>query len=242
MLILKPRLRRGFRRKRLSMTKLAIISTVLACTIPCSELAVAQEAHDGGKIRWGVAFEGCRSKFGGSDANYLEQIPGVTTENHAGVGLGFFLTARLSSSFGVKTEIQIAERGARWKVGGNYLIEDVTYLKMNLLLRCGLQSPAKIRPGFFAGPSIAHVVGAEELTDASVPNFRFQDATEAASPWEISAVIGAYVEFDLGITDLGLEARYDHGLTQMYKSAPGFAGDFKDRTVSFQLSLGLGRL
>ncbi|HVP06512.1 MAG TPA: porin family protein [Candidatus Acidoferrum sp.] len=232
----------GFRQMRLSMIKPAIVAIALACTTTVAESAPGQKSPAEGRIRWGVAFEGCRSKFGGSNADYLSQIPGVTTENHSGVGLGFFLTARLSNAFGVKTELQIAERGAQWNIDGEFLIEDATYLKMNFLLRCGLQSPAKIRPGIFVGPSVAHVVSAEELTNSAISYYHFQDATEAYAPWEFSAVVGAYVEFDLGITDLGLETRYDHGFTHMYKSVPGFAGDFKDRTVSFQVSLRLGRI
>jgi hypothetical protein len=139
--------------------------------------------------------------------------------------LGFYADLRPQSSFSLRPELVVAEKGGEEEdddesegtIGLN-----LRYVQLPLLGRLSFGTGA-VRPFIVAGPSIAYRIEcklefSDEGASLSVPCDEGEDVEDGESDpiekLDVSGIIGGGIDFG----SFALSARYDHGFSDLAKS------------------------
>ncbi len=189
-----------------------------------------------------------------------DQNRSTTTEGQSGLLGGVFVGIHLSPVWAIQPEVLLAGRGAEIEdAAGSFGIEQ-TYLDVPVLVKATLPiiSPA-FRPVLYAGPVLSFELNCEgeseigdvddmnDTEDADADDSSDSDdvacndaslgaAQLATKSTEFGALFGAGLDISLGRFVLGLDARYQLGLTNI---SDGGTESIKNRMFSVMASVGI---
>lgn len=169
------------------------------------------------------------SNLSGSDiSDDVESITGF----HAGGVIIFDIAGPLA----IQAEGLFTQKG----IEANFIVPDVnqtqievratqrvSYIQINGLLKGELPVPGLVTPSVFAGPALGFKFG----EDLEAPNFTFN--TDNYQRTDISLVVGAGVDVDLGVTTLLFDVRYDLGVTKVFDRLDEMNLDARNTALGF---------
>ena len=188
----------------------------------------------------------------------------VEVDSDARIGLvgGAFLSINVSPTFAIQPELIYSTKGVEKKFRYNFNSTDyetvlqikATYLEIPVLLKYRIQTEARLKPSFYAGPSIGininGVFSLEEGTEGGFATDLGEIDIANLKSTEFSGVLGAELGIAMGNTTLLLDLRYTQGLTKAYEDVTTIdAGEFPivnsdltaddSKNSSFSLSVGI---
>lgn len=194
-------------------------------------------AHAEGKTNVAAGL-GARLGLGWTTAVRAEGSPGELTGDYRGgfsFGLSSYLDVVTSSAVGLGGQLDIlfVQKGNILELDGTKYGEDgFHYLDIPLMMRPSLHVLESLRLHATIGPRIGILVGAESIgTNGDV-----RDVSEFYDRIDVGLSVGAGALVDIGSrAALVLEARYDHGFTNIddTQENPGI----RHRTIFFTLGV-----
>lgn len=164
---------------------------------------------------------------------------------------GAYLALPLTAALSFRPELLYAMKGARTVSGvGSAEVDSrvkLRYVEVPLLLAVDLPSipvSASVRPQLYAGPSVALKVSCHTQIssralslDGDCEDFDELDEEVALKTFDVGAMIGGALQFDLRRGTVSLGARYTFGLTNIVDG-----GETKNRVLgvvaSYELPIG----
>ena len=166
---------------------------------------------------------------------------------------GLFVTIPIGRYFAIQPEVLLLGKGT--EIEDEVLMETVEYeqsfLEVPLLLKVGFPVEGhSVRPFLYVGPSIGfelscegevEQVGMADMdetndTDPSCGDASLGPSALPTKSTEVSLLIGAGFDFDVGPIFVGLEGRYTHGLTDISNAA---GASVKNQVLAAMLSVGI---
>lgn len=148
-------------------------------------------------------------------------------ESKTGFSAGGFLDLSFPGLFGVRPEILYVKKGADGT--NNAADTDIEYLEIPILVKLNIPVIGPIKPNLFVGPSLAFKIGSEMTTDDLSVNT--DDLVESTN---FGLVLGAGVDFSVGAGVLTFDARYNWGLSNIWKELDDV------KTTGFAIYVGYG--
>ncbi|HMA77112.1 MAG TPA: porin family protein [Candidatus Krumholzibacteriaceae bacterium] len=140
-----------------------------------------------------------------------------------GYKIGAALTFPTTTIFTVQPEIYFTTKG--WKAEEVLSGEVVTYttsmnyIEIPLLLKLNMDTGMNYKPAIFGGPYIGFLLGNPTLKVEVGGDSAEEDyPDDIFNSTDIGGVVGAGVDFELGMNTASLEARFNFGLTSISES------------------------
>lgn len=164
-----------------------------------------------------------------------------TTSRRDAAAAGFFLDFQANDRVSVRPNLLYQQQGFLTRDATTDATVALEYVTLPLLLQVHLRTDGRVRPRVFAGPSIGFeaectVTG---IVDGEDDEFdcEEEEIDVATASTVYAAVFGAGVDVGTGRWLLGVEGRYDWGLTDVDVDPGPFAIEL--RTYSILVSLGV---
>ncbi|MCA9737585.1 MAG: porin family protein [Gemmatimonadota bacterium] len=165
---------------------------------------------------------------------------GTTSRRDAGAA-GFFLEFRANDRISVRPNLLYQQQGFLTRDATTDATVALEYVTLPLLLQVHLLKEGRVRPRVFAGPSIGFeaVCTVTGTVDGEDDEFDCdeEEIDVATASTVYAAVFGAGVDVGTGRWLLGVEGRYDWGLTDLDVDPGPF--ELEARTYSILVSLGV---
>ncbi|MCD6379912.1 PorT family protein [bacterium] len=137
-----------------------------------------------------------------------------------GYKIGAFFTFPATPILTVQPEIYFTTKG--WKAEGEILGETVTmttsmnYIEIPVLLKLNMDTGMSFKPTIFGGPYVGFLMGDPTLkVEVGGESAEEDYPSDIFNSTDIGGVIGAGVDFDLGMSTASFEARFNFGLTSV---------------------------
>jgi hypothetical protein len=185
--------------------------------------AQAQQTKFG--IKGGINF----SNF--NDENFNDLVGAdLNLKSNSGLMVGAFFNVA-SGPFSIQPEVLYTQKGADFAGGGSVSLD---YLEVPLLLKF-VVLPGPIQPNFFAGPYVGFVL--ESKADIAGINLDFQD--DSQTDW--GGILGVGINFNLAVTEIFVEGRYEWGFSNTYSFNIPFVEDVSlgSKNSVFALAAGI---
>jgi hypothetical protein len=209
------------------MSRSALVLALLVVASPAA--ASAQVVEWGGKAGMN------RATWGGSGI--------VTAEARLGLIAGAFASIYFHPLFAVQPEILYSMKGSAFEGGGETLTMEQDFLEIPILvkLRIPLEGGGSLRPSIFAGPALGFELKCDAVLDSDESSMKrpCEDPDLAGIPTtdrDVGLLFGLEARFALRNLNVGLEARYNVGLTNIDDREDSIT-EFKTRTFSLMGSL-----
>lgn len=161
----------------------------------------------------------------------------------SGTGLvaGSFVRYALRNDFGVQVEVLYSQKGARFEAVtlGSEPFEQtlqVTYLELPFLLTYMPLPYVSLRPVLYAGGAVGFEIG-EQIREQLEGFEQTQKSNVLRSP-DFGLLVGADVQFSLGLLDALVGVRYTHGLRDLVDPQAATRPDSEAFTRTFALTVG----
>ncbi|TAG17890.1 MAG: PorT family protein [Cytophagia bacterium] len=193
-------------------------------------LALATQAQIAVGVRGGATL--AKTTGNGFIENFTGQLDYIVSGNGA-----VFLTIPLGRGFSFRPEIGYVQSGAGTALGTSFNVVGVdmpisgtvrqrlTYVQAPLLLQYEFgQAESSIKPYVIVGPTLGYLVDGKIVSRANLLIFRTQPTKidiglGTFNRLEVGGAVGAGFSFDLGISKLFIEGRYERGFTRVYDTS-----------------------
>lgn len=188
--------------------------TVLITAILISGAASAQNINaPAGHVNIGIK--------GGLNLYNIHNDNGTTNDPKVGFNLGLIGHIHVAKHFAVQPEIQYSLQGSKNTFGNVETKYNLGYVNVPVLVQYMWDNGFRLQ----AGPQAGLLISAKAKTDNNTIDFK-----DELKPIDFGVSFGAgYIHPSTGI---GIDARYNLGLTNIYKT-----GDVKSTNRGFQLSI-----
>jgi hypothetical protein len=191
--------------------------------------AAGSQALCGQGIEYGVKGGLNLSNFGGSDADEWD--------NRVGIAIGGFLAYPVMNMFYIQPEVLYTMKGAKWDYdfGGASYTEtlQLDYLEIPVLAKLVIPlQNSTIKPMIYAGPAVAFNLKSNWHVEGNGEEFDEED--DEVKSTDFGFVLGGGVGIPFGSHMLGVEVRYDFGLSSFDDSPEKY--NIKNNTIMLMLS------
>jgi hypothetical protein len=176
------------------------------------------------------------ARFDGDLPDAFEEFFGEDLGSRFGAHAGLWVAWPLAPSFAVQAEASWAQKGARSEltayVPGPVEVEvtyALTYIEVPLLMRFQ-PAASNVGPRILAGPAIGIPLGGE-VRVAAMGDEEEEDLEDLSVEW--SVIVGGGISWSFGQTMMGLDLRFQPGLTDIAEDA-----DTRNRVWSVSVSFG----
>lgn len=149
-------------------------------------------------------------------------------------GVGF--TAGLSDMFGIRAEMLFSQKGTKWT--SNEVESELSINYIEIPITAVLTLPGEgVKPHFFIGPAFGFKMGDSKISvDGEEVTGSLED--DIYQTMDIGLTIGAGINFPMGANALGIDARYNLGLTGIMDDKDGTieVPTVKNNVISIMLS------
>jgi len=206
-------------------------------TLFAASLAVPQASAQGIKlgVKGGVNF----ADVGGDDVS--------NTKNKTGFIAGGFAEFMIGSMFAVQPEVLYSQKGFKIDdpdVDGKLKLD---YIEVPVLLKINVPiEGSKVHPSFYAGPAVSFKSSCKLQGEESGVSFDIDcdsplifDLIGEELPiksTDFGVVFGGGISFDVGGAEVGVDVRYNLGLTKFVDTDPQL--DAKNRVISIMGTVG----
>ncbi|MEZ4414642.1 MAG: porin family protein [Gemmatimonadota bacterium] len=188
---------------------------------------------------------GVTGGFSFADVKTDDPELGDTFRRNAVAG-GVFMSFRANDRIVVVPNLLYQQQGFRVDNADADATFKVDYVTLPLLLQVDLTQANRLRPRIFAGPSIGFqalcgvsgiVDGVDDDYDCDDPEIDVNTATTV-----YALVVGAGVDWQVGRWILGVEGRYDYGLTDLDVDPQAPMQKLRTYSILGRISLGFSEM
>src|SRR5688500_7944859 len=192
--------------------------------IMCLMLAAAQQAYSQAEVALGIK---AGPNFSTIDT---KASAGTNYKNRAGFHGGAFLLIK-AAKFGFQPEIIFSQQGSKVEINSKDLESNFSYMNIPVILKLYTIAGINIQ----AGPQFGFVMSGEAPVQQTLGGAAtVEDVKERMKKSDFTVALGLGWDLPFGLT---IDARYNLGLSKIYKDAPSQqTGDAKNQV--FQVSLG----
>jgi len=219
---------------------------VVAAALFVASLAVPQASAQGIKLgaKAGVNF----ADVGGSDVSTLEAFIGASTKSKTGFIAGAFAEFMIGNMFAIQPEVLYSQKGVKFEEQGATLKYKIDYIEVPLLFKVNIPiEGSKVHPNVYAGPAVSFkssckVSGEFGGLSADV-DCEGQDIIDIfddeilIKSTDLGLVFGGGVSFDVGGAEVGVDVRYNLGLSKVEDFDP--PDDIKNKVISIMGTIGV---
>ncbi len=156
-------------------------------------------------------------------------------DSRMGLAVGGYLSVPVAPSFSIQPELLYSMKGASDSFAGVDVTLKLDYLEIPVLAKYTFGLPgAPVKPSIFAGPAL----GLKLSSKVKVEGFgeSEEEDLEDVKDTDFGLVFGAGLAFNLGSNSVGVDVRYNLGLTSIDDTGEGF--DVKNNVISLMVSFG----
>ena len=193
--------------------------------IACCLLVAGQQAWSQAELAIGI-------KAGPNFATIdTESTASTNYKNRAGFHGGAFVLVK-AAKFGVQPEIIFSQQGSKVEINSQNFESNFTYVNIPVILKLYTLAGINIQ----AGPQFGFITNAETpIQDQLNPgSYKVQDVKDKMKSSDFTLALGLGWDLPFGLT---IDARYNMGLSKLYKEAPSQQTEDAKNQV-FQVSLG----
>jgi hypothetical protein len=180
-------------------------------------------------IKGGLKIGVSSAKLYGDDVGDFEGLLGEGLKSRIGFCAGGFITFNITEMFAIQPEVLYTMKGVRWEGGINGATPlkiwiKLDYLEIPVLVKIIVPTPGGVKPFLFAGPVLALKLSSKVKAEYAGDSEEEDIEDENMKSTDFGLVIGAGVDFGLGIPGTGkmtLDVRYSLGLSTI----SAFEGD-----------------
>jgi hypothetical protein len=162
----------------------------------------------------------------------------VDTESVTGLRFGGVLRLDLGPMFGLQSGLYYSQKGTEAPVEDVTAEIDLDYFEVPLLLTLAIPTgPSPVTPRLYAGGQLAFESSCEVSATSGGVSFSADcddpdaDLADTEST-DFSVVFGGGLDFEAGPGKVTVDARYDHGLTDIFVDATGDDTDEQNRNIA----------
>ena len=192
--------------------------------IACCLLVAGQQAWSQAELAIGI-------KAGPNFATIdTESTASTNYKNRAGFHGGAFVLVK-AAKFGVQPEIIFSQQGSKVEINSQNFESNFTYVNIPVILKLYTLAGINIQ----AGPQFGFITNAETpIQDQLNPgSYKVQDVKDKMKSSDFTLALGLGWDLPFGLT---IDARYNMGLSKLYKEAPSQQTEDAKNQV-FQVSL-----
>ena len=214
------------------MRRLAVVIGCVALALPTAALGQSNNLDFG--VIGGVSFGDVRT----DDPELAD------TFRRNALAAGVFAVIRANERFDVVPGLMYQQQGFRIEDASDDATFEVDYITLPLLLQVNLTTTGPVRPRVFAGPSIGFetACGVSGTIDGVADDFECsdEDVDVQTASTVYAAVFGAGVAWEFGPWALGLDGRYDYGLTDLDLDPAAPTIELRTYSILASVSRGVG--
>lgn len=120
---------------------------------------------------------------------------------------GVFMSYDLTEIFAIQPELLFTMKGTTFGEGSDEVNLKLNYFEIPLLLKVNLPTEGKIKPMLYAGPALGILMSAKAEDE---------DVKDEAKSMDIGVLAGAGVGYKLEKGMIGVEFRYEVGMSTIY--------------------------
>lgn len=192
----------------------------------CLILVATQQAYSQAQLAIGI-------KAGPNFANInTDASAGENYRNRAGFHGGAFVLIK-AAKFGIQPEIIFSQQGSKVKIDNENFESNFSYVNIPIILKLYTIGGINIQ----VGPQFGFVTNAETpIEDQLNPgSYKVKDVKDKMKNSDFTVALGLGWDLPFGLT---VDARYNLGLSKIYKDAPSPGQTENAKNQVFQLSLG----
>lgn len=156
-------------------------------------------------------------------------------DSRMGLAAGAYLSVPVVPSLSIQPEVLYMMKGATESFNGTDVTIQLDYLEIPILVKYSFGVPgAPARPSIFAGPAFGLNLSSKVKAEAGGESV--EEDLEDIKDTDLGLVFGAGLAFHLSGYSLGLDVRYNLGLTSIDDTGEGF--DVKNNVISLLVSFG----
>lgn len=178
-------------------------------------------------------------KGGANFADLSEVQSGVDKSSETKFVGGVFAQFGFSGGWAIQPEVLYSQRASTLTDGGEAAEFGQKFIEIPVLLNYRIGTGI-VEPQVFAGVSASF----ETSCDVSVEGIGsgtcdevIEESATNSTLW--AGIVGAALDFDIGMVGLGVEARYNYGFTKLLPDEPGFE-DTRWQYFSVMARVGIG--
>ncbi|MEX2232055.1 MAG: porin family protein [Cyclobacteriaceae bacterium] len=193
--------------------------------IMCFMLVAAQKANSQAQLAIGI-------RAGPNFANInTKATAGENYKNRAGFHGGAFLLIK-AAKIGIQPELIFSQQGQKVEINSKHFESNFSYVNIPIILKLYTVAGINIQ----AGPQFGFITNAETpIEDQLNPGtYQMRDVKDKMKSSDFTLALGLGWDLPFGLT---LDARYNLGLSKVYKDAPSQQTEDAKNQV-FQLSVG----
>ena len=145
------------------------------------------------------------SNFSGSEVGMVSA--------RTGFGFGGFLTYNLSPQFAVQPEVLYMQKGTEYDFIAT-MTWAANYFEIPVLAKYTIPTSGNIKPGFFAGPAVALLLGSSIKVEYEGVTELDWDVKDGLKSTDFGLVFGGGVTYQMTSVSLTFDIRYTLGLTK----------------------------
>lgn len=217
------------------MKKLLTFSVALALVLAFSAMSFAQDNYNQGYGNYtgltgiGIKAGADASRTYGSDSRVT--APGVppitgtgpTWQFKGGFIGGAFIKYNVTELFAIQPEALYAMYGSRRNVdfaGQTNFRTLFNYVEIPVLLMYSPSTTSNVMPEIFVGPTVDFLVQARQKSDNIGGGTNSLNVKDQLHSTLFGATFGAGLAYPMSMGKITLDARYNLGITKVYKSTP----------------------
>jgi hypothetical protein len=158
-----------------------------------------------------------------------EESAEANYKNRTGFHGGAFLLIK-AAKFGVQPEVIFSQQGSKVEIDGENFESNFSYINIPVIVKLYLAAGINIQ----VGPQFGFATKAETPIEDQFGVVTVQDVKDKMNSSDMTAALGLGWDLPFG---LSVDARYNMGLSKIYKDAPSNQTENAKNQV-FQLSLG----
>ena len=157
---------------------------------------------------------------------------GENYKNRTGFHGGAFVLIK-ATKIGVQPEIIFSQQGSKVQVNSQNLESNFSYVNIPIIIKLYTVAGINLQ----AGPQFGFITSAETpIEDQLNPgSYKVQDVKDKMKSSDVTAAFGLGWDLPFGLT---IDARYNLGLSKIWKEAPNTQQTTDAKNQVFQLSLG----
>ena len=193
--------------------------------ITCCLLIAGQQAWSQAEVAIGI-------KAGPNFASIdTESTAAANYKNRAGFHGGAFVLIK-AAKFGIQPEIIFSQQGSKVEINNQNFESNFSYVNIPIMLKLYTVAGINLQ----AGPQFGFITNAETpIQDQLNPgSYKMEDVKDKMKSSDFTLALGLGWDLPFGLT---IDARYNMGLSKLYKDAPSQQTEDAKNQV-FQVSLG----
>jgi hypothetical protein len=192
-----------------------------------TSFSLAQHMQIGPKVGLNIA------TVTGDDADNLFE---TSLDSRTGFNAGLFFMYQFNNLFAIQPEAYYTMKGAATSFMGADITLKLDYVEIPVLFKVVIPTEGtSLRPSLFVGPALAFKSGAKIKGEYQGQSEEI-DIDSVVTSTDFSLVFGAGLGFMIGNNELGVDIRYNLGLTTWDDSDDPF--DVKNNVLSFNAYFG----